>query len=260
MATRTPGSSKPRAAGAKASKRPPAKSRPASKAQPPRRGKTDEGKPLPAKVQRFIDEYLIDFNGSAAYKRAGYAATGNSAEVNARRLLRNAQVSLEIARRQAKSAEKLEISREEALQEAWNIVKADANELIEYRRFSCVECFNDGKPERRAPNPGCTACHGEGKPDVLVKDTRNLSPQAKALYAGVKITKDGLEVKMHSKLDALEKVFKHLGLYAADKPAPPNVHVGVSVGGALHEMTDDELTRIAAGGSNGSPAKAPGRK
>lgn len=43
--------------------------------------------------QRFADEYLRDFNAAAAYRRAGYSARGNSAEVNAIRLLRNTQVA-----------------------------------------------------------------------------------------------------------------------------------------------------------------------
>lgn len=195
----------------------------ASKKKPPQ-----ANKPLAPKVQRFIDEYLIDMNGSAAYKRAGYTATGNSAEVCARRLLRNAQVSSEIARRRDATAQKLDISREEALTEAWAIVKADPRELIEYRRFACPACYEDGhEGDRRDPVPACLQCHGDGLADVIVKDTRKLSPQARALYAGVKMTKDGLEVKMHSKLDALEKVFRHLGMYDADKPPAANVSVSV---------------------------------
>lgn len=33
--------------------------------------------------ERFVAEYLIDLNKTAAYKRAGYRARGHSAEVNA---------------------------------------------------------------------------------------------------------------------------------------------------------------------------------
>lgn len=216
---------------------PPSKAKPSAKAAPvkaagqataSKKKPAQTNKPLPPKVQRFIDEYLVDMNGSAAYKRAGYTATGNSAEVCARRLLRNVQVSSEIARRRDVTAEKLDISREEALAEAWAIVKADPRELIEYRRFACPVCYEDGhEGDRRDPVPACLQCHGDGLADVIVKDTRKLSPQARALYAGVKMTKDGLEVKMHSKLDALEKVFRHLGMYDADKPPAANVSVSV---------------------------------
>jgi hypothetical protein len=56
-------------------------------------------------------------------------------------------------------------------------------------------------------------CFGKGLGRTYVNDTRKLSPAAAALYAGIKQTKDGIEVKMHSKLDAMERLCRHLGLY-----------------------------------------------
>ena len=242
------GQDKPaKAARVKPSKKAPKKTKPAARvkrggaaaSRPPKRqpgsstvehapdkGEAAGSTPAPAttlkgRVQRFVDEYLIDLNPTDAYIRAGYKATGHAAGVSARRLMRNASVSAEIARRQAFVAAKLHISQEEALQEAWNIVKADANELIEFRRQCCERCW--GAPpatqaERaRRPNPSCPECAGEGTGTVFVHDTRTVSPAARSLYAGVKVTKGGLEVKMHNKVDALEKVFKHLGLYKADR-------------------------------------------
>ena len=50
-------------------------------------------KNLTARQSVFAREYLHDLNAAAAYRRAGYTARGNSAEVNAARLLRNAQVA-----------------------------------------------------------------------------------------------------------------------------------------------------------------------
>lgn len=59
---------------------------------------------LTPKQQRFVDEFLVDLNATAAYKRAGYAGSGNTAEVNAHRLLRNAKVAEAIQEaRQARS-------------------------------------------------------------------------------------------------------------------------------------------------------------
>ncbi len=63
------------------------------------------------------------------------------------------------------------------------------------------------------PHPHCPHCRGEGYGRTVFKDTRNLSAQAAALFAGVKETKDGLQILTHSKLDAIEKVAKHLGFY-----------------------------------------------
>ena len=43
-----------------------------------------------------------------------------------------------------------------------------------------------------------------------------ISPAAAALYAGAEQTKYGLKVVMHDKVAAMEKLFKHLGLYEKD--------------------------------------------
>ena len=63
------------------------------------------------------------------------------------------------------------------------------------------------------PDPDCDECFGEGVSSVFLKDTRSLSPNARALYAGVKQTKEGVEVKMHSKEKARELIGRHLGMF-----------------------------------------------
>lgn len=47
---------------------------------------------LNPRQHQFALEYLVDLNMTAAYKRAGYKATGHAAETNAARLLKNAEV------------------------------------------------------------------------------------------------------------------------------------------------------------------------
>jgi phage terminase small subunit len=69
-----------------------------------------------------------------------------------------------------------------------------------------------GYDKRRDPHPDCPECFGEGVGSIFVKDTRKLSPALKSLYAGVKLGKDGLEVKLHSKDKAAELVARHLGM------------------------------------------------
>ncbi len=61
---------------------------------------------------RFVHEYLKDFDGAAAYKRAGYKATGNSAEANASRLLRQAKVRETLARVREEIAERTLVDKE----------------------------------------------------------------------------------------------------------------------------------------------------
>jgi phage terminase small subunit len=53
---------------------------------------------LNERQKRFVLEYLKDFNGSAAYQRAGYSAKGTVADVGASKLLRQAKVRKALAR------------------------------------------------------------------------------------------------------------------------------------------------------------------
>ncbi len=73
-----------------------------------------------------------------------------------------------------------------------------------------------GYDGRREPHPDCPACLGLGVERVVIQDTRKLSPQAVALFAGIKQTKDGVEVKLNDKRGAAEMIFRHLGLYEED--------------------------------------------
>lgn len=68
---------------------------------------------LTAKQARFIDEYLVDANGTQAAIRAGYGAAG--ARVAAHRLLTNVAISSAIEGRQRADATRLYIDRDNVL-------------------------------------------------------------------------------------------------------------------------------------------------
>lgn len=66
---------------------------------------------LTAKQQRFVDEYMVDMNGTQAYKRAGYQAkTDKVASVSAVRLLANDRIQDAIQERRKAQAERTEIT------------------------------------------------------------------------------------------------------------------------------------------------------
>lgn len=88
-----------------------------------------------------------------------------------------------------------------------------------------------GFDARKAPNPDCPECFGEGEGQARLKDTRTLTPAARALYAGVKVTKDGFEVKTHDKGAALTKVGQHLGMFVERR-----INTDVSVEDFLEEL------------------------
>lgn len=71
----------------------------------------------------------------------------------------------------------------------------------------------EGYNGNRQAHPECPECFGDGVGREVVKDTRLLNPATKPLYAGIKRTKEGLEVKMHPKVQALELIGRHLGMW-----------------------------------------------
>jgi len=68
---------------------------------------------LTSKTSRFVEEYALDHNGTAAAVRAGYSP--RSAPVTASRLLRNANVRGALAERQGELAEKLALDRQQVV-------------------------------------------------------------------------------------------------------------------------------------------------
>lgn len=71
----------------------------------------------------------------------------------------------------------------------------------------------DGYHALRDPNPDCPECFGEGHGRPLFKDTKAASARARRLYSGVKVTKDGMEMKLRSQDKAIELLGRHLGMW-----------------------------------------------
>ena len=72
---------------------------------------------LTPKQKRFADEYLIDLNATAAYKRSGYKGTGHVAESSAAEILSNLEVSEYIADRMKAREARTEVTQDRVLQE-----------------------------------------------------------------------------------------------------------------------------------------------
>lgn len=203
---------------------------------------------LNPKQQRFVDEYLVDLNATQAAIRAGYSVdtAGSIGHEN----LKKPEIQLAIAEARKLQQERTGITADKVLKEIASIAMADARELVEVKTGCCRCCYGEGHKYQRTvgemnrdreawvekgknpaefdeaggigfnplqqPHPECPICGGDGMARTVLKDTRKLSPQAAALYAGAKQTKEGIEIKMHSKMDALEKLARHLGLYEKD--------------------------------------------
>lgn len=94
----------------------------------------------------------------------------------------------------------------------------------------------------KGPYDECPSCGGAGVPQVVLKDSRNYTEGAALLFGGVKKGKDGIEVKIADRSDALAQVARHVGFYEADKDPVTNVTINL---GELDELYE-RLRRQAA--------------
>ncbi len=98
---------------------------------------------------------------------------------------------------------------------------------------------------KRQPVSDCPKCLGEGIEETWVADTRTLSASGRALYAGIKKTKDGIEVKMHDQQAALNLVMRHLGMLN-DKLTVSTNGITTNDAEAVKRLTTEELMTLVA--------------
>ena len=74
----------------------------------------------------FVREYLVDLNGAAAARRAGYSATG--AKNTAWRLLRDPEVRKTVKEEMEKRAHRVQLKQEDVVRELRNVAFAEASD------------------------------------------------------------------------------------------------------------------------------------
>lgn len=145
---------------------------------------------LNQKQQRFVDEYLIDLNATQAVIRAGYSP--KTAQVQGARLLTNAIVQAKVAEGRAKQQERTGITADKVITEASRLAFFDVRKL----------CDSYGNPIPIHKLDAATAAAIQGIELVTEKDGEGFTVVRK--------------YKVADKNSALEKLFKHLGLFERD--------------------------------------------
>lgn len=141
----------------------------------------------------------------------------------------------------------------EALSRWLMIATADPNELISLKVGACRYCHGEGHgyhcrereyvealdkaeamqragktadlpdiaggfgyDQTAVPHAECPECHGEGTWRCVPRDTEDLSPAGKALFAGVKMTNNGPQILMADRMKALENACRIIGVFKDD--------------------------------------------
>jgi phage terminase small subunit len=229
-----------------------------------------------AKQAAFVREYVKDWNGAAAARRAGYAE-GSAAEV-ACELLMKSNIRAAVARRMEAAAAAAEVDTQLVVSELYGLAMADPRDLMKVERDCCRFCngidykyqwtpaqfqretnkalANDELPPdleggvnfdpRLPPVEDCPECHGRGVERVVITPSAKLSRGAARLLASMKQTKDGIEIKTRDQDAALMAMGRVVGIFK-DKTemtgpggGPMQIQAAVATA-ALTSLSNEEL-------------------
>ena len=161
----------------------------------------------------FVNEFILDRNGTAAAIRAGYAESG--ARTQAVRLLANANIATAIAHLERESMARIRVSADDVKAETAAIAFSDITNVV-------------------------TWDSDLGIPRMLVADARDLPRHVRAAIQHVKIKRGqyGYEwdIKMHAKQPALDKLAEFTGLTGPDGAVTVNVQNNLYA-----SLTDEQL-------------------
>ena len=150
---------------------------------------------LTAKQIRFVDEYLVDFNATQAAIRAGYKA--NTAHVIGAENLRKPKIAEEIARRQKDLQRRTEVTQDRVVKELARIA------------FANIADYLHVETQTRTKDDGTETTYQI----VMLSETEDLSADQRAALATVKQSVNGVEIKLHDKIKALELLGRHIGMF-----------------------------------------------
>ena len=150
---------------------------------------------LNTRQKRFSEEYIIDYNATAAAKRAGYS--NKTAYSQGQRLLKNAEIREAINNALKEFHERAFITKERVLLEVAKLAFTNLSDVV---RWDEEGNLTISTPEDLTPDQ--LASISEISKHTMSFPTKN----------GEEVTRTSMKIKMHNKDAALEKLMKHLSL------------------------------------------------
>lgn len=186
------------------------------------------------KQKRFADEWLVDLNGTRAYKVAYPSVKKDeTAKAAASRLLTNVNVKAYIQERQKEREKRTEITQDSVLHELALIAFAKASDYARVvEKDAMVEV--DGNMVPVLDEDGNQVKYRTVEPIL----TDELTEDQKKAIAVIKKGRDGFEIKPYSKIQALELLGKHLGMFTE------KVEVKNTTPNAFEGLTTEELKKL----------------
>jgi len=152
---------------------------------------------LPPKQQRFVDEYLIDLNGTQAAIRAGYSP--RTANEQAAQLLAKLSVAEAVARAKAERSARLGLTADRVLLEL---------AAIGFARMPDFAEWGDGEQMRLKPSDDLDEQRAAAI--VQVVETEKF---VKTLDRGESLWSRERSIKLHDKVSTLKLLGQHIGMF-----------------------------------------------
>ena len=223
----------------------------------------------------FVMEFAHTGKAGPSYMKARPDTQRSTCDTEGWRLLRDQQINdaVRVARRHI--ALDLRVAAVDVLREWYLIATADPGELTKTVHRCCRHCHGvdngyqwrdeaeyaqacqsaleavqgtDASPvlpdcsggfgfnARALVNEDCPQCLGEGHRDTFIQATDKLSEGGRRLFAGVKVTKDGVEIKTRDQDAAWLHLARYLGMITNDVKLKGTL----AVAGGQVELTEEQ--------------------
>jgi len=163
------------------------------------------------KYERFCQEYIIDLNGAQAAVRAGYSEA--TARVKANQLLTIVDIHNRVLELKQARGERTQITADRIIQEIAYIAFARVDDFVNVVEVESEEPNEDGEPKKTKYKL------------VEVNTTDGMQEDKVRAISSIKQGKDGIELKLHDKVKALELLGKHRGVFEADNKQKTDITV-----------------------------------
>ena len=185
-----------------------------------------EEKKLTAKQKAFVQEYLIDLNATQAAIRAGYSA--DTANEQGSRLLTYVSVQEALQEAMADREKRVEITQDMVLKELAQVGFSKIDDFLKVDDFEVIVGFekgDDGNDDHSKPIKRMIR-------GVEVFKTDDIPKNKLAAVSEIRQTKEGISLKLHDKMKAVELIGRHLAMFT-DKS-----QVDVTIRQKLEEFMD----------------------
>ncbi len=167
---------------------------------------------LPPKRQKFVEEYLIDLNATAAAQRAGYA----NPDTQGPRLLGIVGVREAISAAQAERAAANVVTAQRTIDELAAVAFSDIGELVEFGQ----DGFHFKPSAQISQNARKAVSSVKIRQEREIRDTNGNVTRPAA---------DVVEFKLWDKVAALTKLAQHLGILSTQKNEQGGLNVNVQI-------------------------------